>query len=90
MTTSRALSSPAATPAVSGDAPREQHAAVVPPEAGHPPEFAARVEGASKVYDDGARTLVALDHVTVGFARGRFTAIMGPSGSGPAANRPAR
>ena len=46
---------------------------------------AARAEAARKVYSaahsDGA-AVVALDDVTVDFARGAFTAIMGPSGSG--------
>jgi putative ABC transport system ATP-binding protein len=44
--------------------------------------IAARAVGASKVYGRGDATVTALDDVTVGFARGRFTAIMGPSGSG--------
>ncbi|MEU4562336.1 ABC transporter ATP-binding protein [Actinoplanes sp. NPDC023936] len=35
-----------------------------------------------KVYGDGDTAVRALDGVTVGFDRGRFTAIMGPSGSG--------
>ena len=35
-----------------------------------------------KVYGTGETGVRALDGVTVGFARGRFTAIMGPSGSG--------
>ncbi|MCW2579524.1 MAG: transporter ATP-binding protein [Blastococcus sp.] len=43
---------------------------------------AARVEGARRTYGVGATTVVALDDVTVGFAAGDFTAIMGPSGSG--------
>ncbi|MCW2636141.1 MAG: ABC-type transporter, ATPase subunit, partial [Blastococcus sp.] len=43
---------------------------------------AARVQGARRTYGVGATTVVALDHVTVGFAAGEFTAIMGPSGSG--------
>jgi putative ABC transport system ATP-binding protein len=44
--------------------------------------LAARVQGASRTYGVGAATVVALDDVTVGFAAGEFTAIMGPSGSG--------
>ncbi|MCW2634176.1 MAG: putative transporter ATP-binding protein [Blastococcus sp.] len=43
---------------------------------------AARVQGARRTYGVGATTVVALDDVTVGFAAGEFTAIMGPSGSG--------
>ncbi|GAA0444497.1 ABC transporter ATP-binding protein [Actinoplanes capillaceus] len=35
-----------------------------------------------KVYGTGDTAVRALDGVTVGFERGRFTAIMGPSGSG--------
>ncbi|WP_127553274.1 ABC transporter ATP-binding protein [Actinoplanes sp. OR16] len=35
-----------------------------------------------KVYGSGDTAVHALDGVTVGFDRGRFTAIMGPSGSG--------
>ena len=35
-----------------------------------------------KVYGSGDTEVCALDHVSVGFAKGRFTAIMGPSGSG--------
>jgi putative ABC transport system ATP-binding protein len=44
--------------------------------------LAARVQGARRTYGVGAATVVALDDVTVGFAAGQFTAIMGPSGSG--------
>jgi putative ABC transport system ATP-binding protein len=36
----------------------------------------------TRVYGEGEATVRALDGVTVGFPRGRFTAIMGPSGSG--------
>ena len=48
---------------------------------------AARAENASKVYPSTANdthdtSVVALDDVTVSFAAGAFTAIMGPSGSG--------
>jgi len=43
---------------------------------------AARVEKAHKAYGTDDATVVALDHVTVEFASGEFTAIMGPSGSG--------
>lgn len=44
--------------------------------------WAAQVIGALKVYGSGEAEVRALDGVTVGFERGRFTAIMGPSGSG--------
>ncbi|WP_280790771.1 ATP-binding cassette domain-containing protein [Blastococcus sp. CT_GayMR19] len=44
--------------------------------------LAALVQGARRTYGVGATTVVALDDVTVGFAAGEFTAIMGPSGSG--------
>ena len=43
---------------------------------------AARAEAARKVYGSGDTQVVALDDVTVDFAAGEFTAIMGPSGSG--------
>jgi len=53
----------------------------------HPPAFAepeaaARVYDAVKVYGKGDNEVRALDGVTVEFASGRLTAIMGPSGSG--------
>jgi putative ABC transport system ATP-binding protein len=44
--------------------------------------FAAAAVDATKVYGRGDTAVAALDHVTVGFERGRFSAIMGPSGSG--------
>ncbi|MER5966972.1 ABC transporter ATP-binding protein [Streptomyces sp. NPDC002057] len=43
---------------------------------------AARASDLSKVYGHGETQVVALDHVTVDFRQGEFTAIMGPSGSG--------
>ncbi|MCW2776777.1 MAG: peptide transporter ATP-binding protein [Frankiales bacterium] len=43
---------------------------------------AARAEHLSKVYGSGETRVTALDDVTVAFAAGEFTAIMGPSGSG--------
>jgi putative ABC transport system ATP-binding protein len=43
---------------------------------------AARTTTASKVYGTGENEVRALDGVTVEFASGAFTAIMGPSGSG--------
>jgi putative ABC transport system ATP-binding protein len=44
--------------------------------------IAASTQDARKIYGTGATEVAALDGVTVGFERGRFTAIMGPSGSG--------
>jgi putative ABC transport system ATP-binding protein len=43
---------------------------------------AASAVGVTKVYGEGETRVVALDHVTVDFRQGQFTAIMGPSGSG--------
>jgi putative ABC transport system ATP-binding protein len=43
---------------------------------------AARALDASKVYGQGEATVRALDHISVEFATGHYTAIMGPSGSG--------
>ena len=43
---------------------------------------AARATDLSKIYGQGETQVVALDDVTVEFAGGAFTAIMGPSGSG--------
>ena len=45
-------------------------------------KVAARTEDAVKVYGKGQTEVRALDGVTVGFAAGRYTAVMGPSGSG--------
>jgi putative ABC transport system ATP-binding protein len=48
-----------------------------------PPRAAvARAEHATKVYGSGETAVRAIDGVTVEFAAGRLTAIMGPSGSG--------
>jgi len=47
-----------------------------------PSSHAVTAEHLSKVYGSGATAVTALDNVTIGFERGRFTAIMGPSGSG--------
>jgi putative ABC transport system ATP-binding protein len=46
------------------------------------PAVAASVVDATKVYGTGATEVRALDHVTLDFAAGQFTAVMGPSGSG--------
>ncbi len=43
---------------------------------------AARAVDLRKVYGSGDAEVVALDEVSVDFAAGAFTAIMGPSGSG--------
>ena len=43
---------------------------------------AARAEHLTKVYGAGETQVTALDDVSVSFAAGEFTAIMGPSGSG--------
>ena len=43
---------------------------------------AARAVSLSKVYGQGDTSVTALDDVTVDFAAGEFSAIMGPSGSG--------
>ena len=45
-------------------------------------DAAARAVEATKVYGSGDTAVVALDEVSVEFATGRLTAIMGPSGSG--------
>ena len=43
---------------------------------------AARVKDLTKTYGAGGAEVVALGGVTVDFAQGEFTAVMGPSGSG--------
>jgi putative ABC transport system ATP-binding protein len=43
---------------------------------------AARALDASKIYGEGEATVRALDRISVEFASGHYTAIMGPSGSG--------
>src|SRR5689334_5958049 len=45
-------------------------------------KVAARTEDAVKVYGKGQTEVRALDGVTVEFASGHYTAVMGPSGSG--------
>ena len=54
----------------------------VPPTAPTESTAAARAVDAHKVYGSGDTEVRALDGVTVDFAAGHFTAIMGPSGSG--------
>src|SRR5437764_11655057 len=46
------------------------------------PRPAARALDAEKVFGSGATAVRALDGVTVEFPSGRYSAIMGPSGSG--------
>src|SRR3954452_5864356 len=41
-----------------------------------------RLESVSKVYGRGGAAVTALNDVSLAFASGSFTAIMGPSGSG--------
>jgi putative ABC transport system ATP-binding protein len=53
----------------------------VPPSAGTV-ELAVRAVEVTKTYGTGPAAVTALDGVTVGFGRGRFSAVMGPSGSG--------
>jgi putative ABC transport system ATP-binding protein len=45
-------------------------------------DTAVALEGVRKVYGRGEGAVVALDGVSLAFARGSFTALMGPSGSG--------
>jgi putative ABC transport system ATP-binding protein len=52
----------------------------IDPRESRPP--VAQAFGLSKVYGNGEALVTALDDVTVEFARGQLTAIMGPSGSG--------
>ncbi|HYN93810.1 MAG TPA: ABC transporter ATP-binding protein [Pilimelia sp.] len=47
-----------------------------------PPPGAVRLAAVTKRYGSGAQAVTALDAVTLGFAAGTFTAVMGPSGSG--------
>jgi len=46
------------------------------------PAVAARAVDLTKLYGEGSATIAALAGVTVDFAAGEFTAVMGPSGSG--------
>jgi putative ABC transport system ATP-binding protein len=47
-----------------------------------PPDSIVSATDLSRVFGEGEAAVRALDGVTVGFPRGRLTAIMGPSGSG--------
>ena len=58
------------------------YAAASPPVQTPAGAVAAQATELSKIYGEGDTRVVALDSVTVGFEKGRFTAIMGPSGSG--------
>ena len=55
---------------------------VAPPTRATSQSTAAHAVHATKIYGSGDTSVVALDDVTVDFAEGQFTAIMGPSGSG--------
>ena len=58
-------------------------ATVVEPAAtSSPATVAARALELSKLYGEGDATVAALDGVTIDFASGEFTSVMGPSGSG--------
>jgi putative ABC transport system ATP-binding protein len=59
--------------------PRTAAVAAVPADVA---AFAANASAATKVYGRGDTAVIALDAVTIGFAVGTFTAVMGPSGSG--------
>jgi putative ABC transport system ATP-binding protein len=48
----------------------------------HSRSVAARAVDLTKVYGEGDATVAALDGVSIDFAQGEFTAVMGPSGSG--------
>ena len=56
------------------------HDRAIPPSAESAPAVALR--DVRKVHGQGDAAVVALDGISVGLARGSFTAIMGPSGSG--------
>ena len=47
-----------------------------------PSSVAARAVDVRKIYGEGDATVAALDGVSIDFAAGEFTAVMGPSGSG--------
>lgn len=65
-----------------GSTPHPAPATERPPAQPDPSEAASAGIGLTKVYGTGDTRVVALDGVSVGFARGSFSAIMGPSGSG--------
>jgi putative ABC transport system ATP-binding protein len=44
--------------------------------------IAVLIESLTRTYGNGPGTVTALDHVTLAFPAGSFTAVMGPSGSG--------
>jgi putative ABC transport system ATP-binding protein len=60
------------------DVMTEPAAAPPPP----PPSIAARAIELRKIYGAGDAAVAALDGVSIDFAAGEFTAVMGPSGSG--------
>ncbi len=59
-----------------------EHAAAAPPPHVAVAQPAARAAHATKVYGREDASVRALDDLTVDFAAGQFTALMGPSGSG--------
>lgn len=72
--------SPSSTPSPTGLAP----SGAPQPDPNRPglPQDASAALGVTKVYGSGQTQVVALNNVSVQFARSSFTAIMGPSGSG--------
>ena len=47
-----------------------------------PRQLAVELRAVSKVHGSGPGRVHAMDHVSLGFVAGTFTAVMGPSGSG--------
>lgn len=60
----------------------ETPATRVADEGNEAPALAARTDSLRKIYGQGDAQVAALAGVTIGFERGRFTAVMGASGSG--------
>ena len=72
-------------PHLSGETHVSQLSTSTPPGPQGPADgsgVAARAVNASKHYGTGDTAVVALDEVSLAFAAGQFTAVMGPSGSG--------
>ena len=51
---------------------------------GETSRYAVELDAVRRIYGKGGSTVRALDGVSIGFERGTFTAVMGPSGSGKA------